>query len=347
MRARQKVVLCVLSVAMVGIFILLRLLPRTPLDRAVLVARSTWVEGGIEYPSDCWAAPNRMVGFSDMGERTWNAHLHDLRTGRTEQLDGLKRLSRSMRAIQPGWSGGKVSPDGKWLLWGVSGSTGLSAFYVAELDGTHAYAWRNHPRIQAPDKSFDTAWRGDSRSWISISFIKGRASTLRIYPLRKPETVQIKELGGLPIQRFVIGTLRDGRIVTADSTNSCLTIFDPKDPARSLQTITLGQNPGWETSQVAISPDGRRLARLTIRPVNRFENRVARFFQDAIHRGRNTEVRVSASDLRRDNDVELGRFEAVFMSHGGDSCGIYGWQDDGRNLLFQRGDSILKIKVPR
>jgi hypothetical protein len=322
-----------------------RLFP-SPLRAGVWVARSSRSNGGVTFNAQGFAAPDIMIGFSDIGQPSWSVHLRRLSTGRTESLDALKRRVNQLNGQKPGSVQWAVSPDGKWLLWGDC-STPYDEFFVVALDGSTVYTWRSHPPIQ----DYHIFWRSDSRAWMLLER-SGQSSTvvrLRVYPLRFPETVEVRNIQVLRLERYLVGVLQDGRVVTGDAEHTFFSLFDPQQPSSGVRRIALRVRRGWDGSQVALSPRGDRLAWCVVTHIREPKGAVLGWLHRWLHPG-TSQVELFVTDLEGDRRLDLGTFEASLYAHGGERLGIYGWMPDGKSLLFERGregtSDITRVSVP-
>ncbi len=336
-RKRGTILIVTAALLMIGAVYGL-FLARSLLARATKVGLAPTYDSGSEFDDFRWMASNRLLAFHG-DPHAWYPYILDLPTAQRKRLEPLHKLALAQHTWAPFGVHWQVSPDGKWLLWGLNSAAGPSEYCVAALDGSSIKTWRNQPRQYFPE----IVWQADSRAWLMLICDRNKPSSLdhiRIYPLDGPRPPRTLSVQGLHIEPYLVGCLQGNRLLTCDSTGRRFSICALEAPARTLKQVHIQRNPTEEVGAVLASPDGTRLAWCTTRPYRGLEAA----FQDQFG-GKNTEVRLMVSGLDGENMREVGRFSADFASHGGERIGLCAWSDDGRHVILFRNNAFWSLPI--
>ena len=132
---------------------------RSPLDRATRIPAVPLNDNGIELDDFRCIPQHRLVAFHE-DSRGWYPYTLDVVNSQKQRLEPLHSLIVAQHTWKPSWVRWEVSPDGKWLLWGLSSAMGPSEYCVAALDGSAIHVWRNQQR----ERNYSIVWQADSRA---------------------------------------------------------------------------------------------------------------------------------------------------------------------------------------
>lgn len=301
-----------------------------------------------------WVGDRYLLAYGPLPMGNAEAFLIDVQSGMRKALPALTRSVISAPIDCYPWATrSKVSPDGRWFLWGTVDIGGRikSHVFATALDGTRTVEWKD----AIPSREgYTRIWLPDSNRWMR--------SVLRSPDGRASQTVEIQELSvsdSQYLRRWHARTpmpsvsgwtepdtlVSEPEYVTTPRTEVRLQMLRIADGAVVARSCNILMPEKCEATCSATSADGRRLFLTTFQANHNLWTDTMRLSTFVGHWDSWLTFWVCAPD--GSGLTEIGRFRGLEQSDGEDKYTFIGPSPSGDKIAFEFRGALYIAPVPK